>query len=151
MSRTRLANLDAVLALLNELEHHPAAPSRVGPLPIGQALNHCAESVECSVSGFPGGWPPFLRATLGRLVLSRFLKRGQMSHDLEAPVPGLPMAPDAPLGEAILRLRAAIARFRAASELEPHAVYGLVDRETYDRVHAMHIADHLGDLALPEL
>lgn len=90
-----------------------------------------------------------IRATIGRIVLRRFLSRGVMSHDRNAHIPGLPLA-DAglPLETAVKRLLAAIDAFVGFQGTPaPHFVYGPVTHAQYDRLHAMHIADHLADLA----
>ncbi len=113
---------------------------------LGWALAHCAQSLEFSVNGFPTQRPAWFQKTIGQIVLGRFLKKGAMSHDIEAPIPGATDVDRATsLADGAARLRAAIALFQAHSgPLKPHVVYGSVDRPGYEAVHAMHIANHLG-------
>jgi hypothetical protein len=128
---------DDVLAALDELER---APPDGGAWPIG----HCAQSIEYAVRGFPRPKPWIVRVVVGPLVLRRFLAAGAMSHDVTKAIDGADDVPrDVPFVEASRRLRAAIAEFRAASSLRPHFVYGAVPRDAYERVQAMHVADHV--------
>ncbi|MBS1152167.1 MAG: hypothetical protein H6Q89_3865 [Myxococcaceae bacterium] len=132
-------NFDAVLFHLKTWE----AGDRPGQ---GWALAHCAQSIEFSVTGFPSQKPAWFQKTVGALVLGRFLKKGAMSHDTAAAIPGAADVDRATsAADGAQRLRAAIALFRAHSgELKPHVVYGPVDRARYEAVHSMHIANHLG-------
>lgn len=139
-----LASLRDLLPVLDTIERSPR-PSIEGARTLPQVLAHCAQSIECSLEGYPRHRAALFRATLGRVALAKFLRAGRMSHDLEAGIPGVP-DPDASLAlpEAIGRLRAAIARFSAhQGAFAPHFAYGPVTREQYDRVHAMHVANHL--------
>ena len=85
-----------------------------------------------------------MRATVGRLVKRWFLARGAMKHDTFAPLPGAAELPDARLADARAALIAAIARFRAhRGALAPRPVYGVCTVAEYERLHALHVADHL--------
>ena len=44
-----------------------------------QTALHCARSIEYAVQGYPKMKPAFVRATIGKLVLGRFLKSGFMT------------------------------------------------------------------------
>lgn len=131
-----MQSFDEVLKALD------GVPDRPG---LGWALAHCAQSLELSVTGFPTQKPAWFQKTIGAFVLGRFLKKGAMSHDTAAAIAGAPDVDRAtPAAVGAQRLRAAIALFRAhPGELQPHFVYGRVDRARYERVHAMHIANHL--------
>jgi hypothetical protein len=119
----------------------PAAP---GPLTTAQHLDHCAASVAASLDGYPRLKPWIVRATIGALVKRRFLSAGRMTHDTGAPVPGGATLPDRPLADARAALVAAIARFRAhGGALAPHPVYGPCSAAEYEKLHAIHVADHL--------
>lgn len=113
---------------------------------LGWALAHCAQSIELSVKGFPTQKNALFQKTIGQFVLGRFLKKGAMSHDTNAPIPGAAdVDRQTTLEGGRKRLTDAIALFRAhPGEYRPHVVYGSVDRARYERVHAMHIANHLG-------
>ena len=90
---------------------------------------------------------PMIGATRNRgaLVVRIFLGRGAMKHDHGAPVPGEPAIPtDGDLDLAWERLLAAIAAWKAQqSAPQPHFFFGSLTRAQYERLHAMHIADHL--------
>ncbi|MCA3016774.1 MAG: DUF1569 domain-containing protein [Myxococcaceae bacterium] len=139
----RLATLEAALV-------EARAISNAAPPGFGAAMAHCAQSIVCSIDGYPkpAGW--LVRAVLGPLVLRRFLRQGFMRHDTRAPVPGL-APPEASLdaAEGLARLEAAVARFSAhGGTLAPHFAYGAVSRDAYEAVHAMHVANHLDALTV---
>jgi hypothetical protein len=116
--------------------------------PLARAVTHAARGIEYSLTGYPVAKPAWFRATVGRIALGKFLRQGYMRHDLAAVIPGEPEAGDGgglSLDAAIGRLEGAIMRFHAHSgELAPHFAYGPVGRGDYERIHAMHLADHLG-------
>lgn len=116
-----------------------------GPWGIGKALAHCAQSIECSVRGYPEHKPAAFKWTVGRLALWTFLRRGSMSHDLSAPVPGAPEpSDDLSLHDGIALLRAAIQTFEShRGEYAPHLAFGTLSKGQYEQFHAMHLADHL--------
>ncbi len=132
----RLGSFDEVLAKVDGLADRPG---------LGWALAHCGQSIEFSVRGFPTQKGALFQKTVGKLVLGRFLNRGQMSHDLTAAIPGAPAIDLAlPLAEGQRRLREAIALFRAhPGPYAPHFAYGPVDRGGYEAVQSMHVANHL--------
>ena len=109
-----------------------------------QLLVHCAQSIEYSLTGYPQMKPAWLRATV-RLVRGRFLARGAMRHNLTAPVPGAPALPrEGDMEAAWARLLAALDRFEAHTEpLRDHFMFGRLTKAEYERIHAMHLADHL--------
>jgi hypothetical protein len=118
-----------------------------GDLPPSAAwdLLHCAQSIEYAISGYPRLKPALIRGTIGKLVKRRFLSRGAMSHDTAAPVAGAPdLDRGVALDDARVRLRAAIAAFRAhTTDFAPHLVYGRCTRDEYEQLQSMHVADHL--------
>lgn len=114
------------------------------------ALAHCAQSIEYSMSGYPALRSALFRAVVGRLAKRQFLRRGAMSHDTSAPLPGAPPAEASSLEEATARLRRAIEAFRRFDgPLAPHLAFGECTKEEYEKLHAMHIADHLRAVAPP--
>ncbi|MEM6993129.1 MAG: DUF1569 domain-containing protein [Myxococcota bacterium] len=111
-----------------------------------RVLEHCAQSIEYSIDGFPKPKPAIIRATIGRLVARRFLQRGALSHDLQAAIPGAETLSLDDDDAALTRLREAVARFEAhTGPLADHFVFGKLAKADYGRLHAMHIEDHLGD------
>jgi len=98
-----------------------------GPWSIGKTLAHSAQNIECSVRGYP------------------FLRKGSMSHDVTAPVPGVAEpSNDLSLQDGVARLRAAIRDFEAhEGEYAPHLAFGPLSKGQYEQFHATHLADHL--------
>lgn len=145
-----MTTCDEALAALDRLERIPGARLE-GSWNVHQVLVHCAQSVEYSMTGYPMHRSRVFQATLGKLALGIFLRRGRMSHDRVAPIPGAPELPSSgTTKDGCDRLRAALEAFRAfTGRLAPHFAYGAVTREQYERLHAMHLANHLAAL-LPE-
>lgn len=138
MPPVRLHSFDEVLRTLDSL------PADLKP-GAGHGLMHCAHSVGYSLRGYPALKPALFRATIGRFVKWLFLRRGYMSHNTDDGTPGAPEIPrDTTVADAVAALRAAIADFRKhGGELKPHVVYGPCTREEYEKIHSMHIANHL--------
>ena len=124
-----------------------AAPTRGFTLP--QALAHCAQSIEYSLTGYPALRSRLFRATIGPVVKRRFMRAGRMSHDRAAPVPGAPaLSGDLALEDARARLHAAIAAFRShPGTFAPHLAYGACSREDYAVLHVLHVEDHLREFS----
>jgi hypothetical protein len=120
-------------------------PAVTAPWTTAQHLEHCAQSIEYAVRGYPRMKPAIVRATIGKLVKRKFLRAGTMSHDTHAPVAGAPALDGGlALDAARARLRAAIAEFRGhAGPYAPHLVYGPCTRDEYEQLQSMHVADHL--------
>jgi hypothetical protein len=109
-----------------------------------QVLNHIAQSIEYSMTGFPTLKPGWFRASVGPLALRVFAARGQMKHGLDQPIPGAPpLAEGASLDAAVRRVLLAIHEFDVFREpLQPHFAYGLLDKPAYAQAHLLHIRDH---------
>lgn len=134
---------------MREVERLSAAPVR--PLDPAtawnwqQTLEHCAQSIEYSMTGFPLMKPVLFQRTVGAAAFAVFSWRGRMSHDLAEPIPGAPAIDRAAdQARALARLQAAVAAFATWSgPLQPHFAYGPLDKAAYERAHALHIANHL--------
>ena len=143
MRELRLRSTAEALAELDKLEA-AAAPSLEGSWSLGQVLAHCAQSVEYSMDGYPQNRSAIFRATLGSVAKRVFLRRGFLSHDPAAAIPGAPSVEATSTEEGLARLRGALQRFAAfGGELAPHFAYGRVSKGDYEALHAMHLADHL--------
>lgn len=144
MSRLHWRDFDAVLAGLDALPR-ASLPGVVEGRTLAQALLHGAQGIEYSMQGFPQPRPRWFQVSVGALAFWMFRRRGWMSHDRSAPVPGEPAPPaNAELDLALARLRAAITAFRAWSgPWSPHFAYGALDRAGHEQAHAMHLADHV--------
>jgi hypothetical protein len=112
---------------------------------LAQVLMHCAQAIEYSMAGFPRPRSRLVQVTIGRAVKVRFLRRGAMIHNRQAPIPGAPRLPEGlSRDEGLARLDHAVRAFEAyEGPLAPHFTYGPATREEYEALHAMHIADHL--------
>lgn len=114
-----------------------------------QALTHCAQSLEFSLTGFPQEKSLLFRRTAGRLAAALFTRRGYLKHDLAAVVPGAEaIAPEGDLAAAWTRLLTAIDRFEQhQGPLREHFAFGAQDKASLGRLQAMHLADHLSAVA----
>ncbi|HEX2298122.1 MAG TPA: DUF1569 domain-containing protein, partial [Pseudonocardiaceae bacterium] len=116
---------------------------------LSQTLQHCAQTVRYSVTGYPRLKPALFRATAGVLAKRVFLRRGAMKHPLGAEIDGAPpLDPNLPVTEAATGLAQAVALFTAhTAEHAPHPAYGRCTHEEFARLHALHLAEHLPGLA----
>ena len=83
------------------------------------------------------------------VLLRKYLRQGFMTHDVNAPIPLAPaISPTLPFEEGVAKVRGAMERFRVhVGPLAPHFAFGDISREEYERLHAMHLADHLSSSA----
>lgn len=142
----KFSTLDQVLAELALIEaNQPIALQQ--PWSLYKILNHTAQSMEYSLTGYPE-MDPASRQTLAKIVFNYFKKQGFMNHTLDAVVPGAPEIPDdGPVEEGFLRLRNAISDFQNfTGELHPHFSYGELTREEWEIAHSMHCADHFSSM-----
>lgn len=138
--------MNTFAALLARMDAWASAPpSPRGPWTLAHTLEHCAQSIEYSLSGYPALRSGLFRATVGRIAKRKFLSAGRMRHDLAAPVPGAPALASSDAAVAEARLRAAIAAFQAhEGAFADHLAYGPCSKAEYEALHVMHVADHLG-------
>ncbi len=139
----RFVALDDALVALHRLRA-AGITEMEGPISLYKTLIHCAQSIECSLRGYPQMKPKWLRRSVGRVVPKVFFALGRMKHNLAAPVPGEPAIPaDGDLDLAWERLLSAIAAFQHhQGPLHEHFLYGMLSETDYSRVHALHLADH---------
>ncbi len=117
---------------------------------LAQAIAHCAQSVECSLAGYPRLRSGLFRATIGPLVKRKFIRADRMSHDVTAAIAGATAIPaTVTLADACDRASAALAAFTAFDgELAPHLAYGRCTKAEYAQLHWLHFADHLRSFGL---
>jgi hypothetical protein len=115
-----------------------------------QIINHCAQSIEYSMSGYPELKSVVFRKTVGKLAYSVFSFKNKMSHDTNAPVPGAPdLAKEGDIKIALQRLYKAIEDFQNfTGELKPHLAYDNLNKIEYEKARSMHIANHLSFIEL---
>lgn len=110
-----------------------------------EVFNHCAQSIEYSISGYPELKPGWFRSSVGPLAFGVFAARGAMRHPLDEAIPGAaPLQLPASQAEALLRLQRAFADFAAyRGELQPHFAYGALSHDDYAQAHVLHLYNHL--------
>lgn len=115
-----------------------------------EVFNHCAQSIEYSMSGYPALKPAWFRGSVGPLAFGVFAARGAMRHPLDEAIPGArPLDAPASQAEALDRLQLAFADFAAyQGELKAHFAYGALDHADYAQAHVMHLYDHLSLIRL---
>lgn len=136
-------SIEAAQALLQRLAGEPLV-SRQGWSP-AEVFNHCAQSIDFSIDGYPELKPAWFRQTVGPLAFSVFAARGAMRHPLDQPIPGAP-AIDSPVAvsDALARLQQAFSRFAAhQGALQPHFAYGELSHADYAEAHVLHLYNHL--------
>ncbi|MFI7499223.1 DUF1569 domain-containing protein [Streptomyces sp. NPDC049687] len=115
---------------------------------LSQTLQHCAQTVRYSVTGYPRLKPALFRASAGTAAKHVFLRRGATKHALDAELDGAPpLDPQLPAAEGAARLADAVALFSAHTG--PHALhpaYGRCTHAEFERLHAMHLAEHVPGL-----
>jgi hypothetical protein len=134
--------LDDALSRIETIARTDTEPALGWPLP--HVLEHCAQSIEFSIDGFPKLKPWVIRATVGKLVARRFIARGALRHDLAAPIPSAPALEQTQIESALCRLRDAVERFHSREgPLAPHFIFGELSKSQYEQLHALHVLDHL--------
>lgn len=110
-----------------------------------EVFNHCAQSIEYSISGYPELKPGWFRSSIGPLAFSVFAARGAMRHPLNEAIPGAAaLAEPASQAQALKRLQQAFSDFSAyTGELQPHFAYGALDHADYAQAHVMHLYNHM--------
>jgi len=115
-----------------------------------EVFNHCAQSIECSISGYPELKPGWFRSSVGPLAFSAFAARGAMRHPLDEVIPGAALLSE-PASQvlALQRLQQAFADFAVyRGELQPHFAYGALSHADYAQAHVLHLYNHLSLIRL---
>lgn len=141
--RPAALSLDGALALLASMVDTPLI-SLKGWSP-AQVFNHCAQSIEYSISGYPQLKPAWFRSSVGPLAFSVFAARGAMRHPLDEAIPGAAaLTEPATQALALQRLQQAFADFVSyQGELQPHFAYGVLSHDDYAQAHVLHLYNHL--------
>lgn len=114
-----------------------------------QNFVHCAKTIDYAMTGYPRLKPAWLRQTIGRIAIHKFLKQGYMKHNLTADVEGSPVLPShGNAQDGLDTLLQSINRFTAwQGAMQPHLLFGNLSKAEYDRYFALHIADHFTALS----
>lgn len=115
-----------------------------------QVFNHCAQSIDYSIDGYPELKPAWFRHSLGPAAFAVFSARGAMRHPLDEVIPGAaPLHEPSSQDQALQRLQMAFERFAShAGELQPHFAYGALSHAEYGQAHVMHLYNHLSLIRL---
>ena len=117
----------------------------MGAWNISTILQHCAQSIDYSIDGYPEQKPDWFKHSAGAIAFGVFSARGAMHHTLDEAIPGAP-AINAQVGvdQALQTLLGAMRRFMAfRGPLAPHFAFGALSKAEYETAHAMHIFDEL--------
>lgn len=146
--RVGALSLDGAQDLLRTLEGK-ALVSVNGWSP-AEVFNHCAQSIEYSISGYPELKPTWFRSSVGPLAFSVFAARGAMRHPLNEAIPGAAsLSEPASQAQALNRLQQAFSNFSAyQGELQPHFAYGALSHADYAEAHVMHLYNHMSLIRL---
>lgn len=147
--------IDAVLAKIDALSKQSLTVT--GAWSLNQFFDHCAQSVEYSMTGFPEHKSAAFKNTLGNLAFAAFSVQGQMTHALDEAIPGAPMIDALEINtlestlsineQAFARLKKSLYEFqRYQGELAPHFAYGALSKQDYELAHAMHFYNHLAEI-----
>ncbi len=155
MDRLRLMSesqsFSSIAEAIARLREIAAAPEieTTGAWSLHQIMVHCRQSIDYSLDGFPKLRPTLLRRTIGSWVGHRFLRRDRLGHRTDRTIPGAPKVKRIGDGRrAVTGLIAALERFAAAetSATKPHFIFGKLAKEEYERLHVLHVADHLAEV-----
>lgn len=139
----------SLAALVDHLQILRALPLRSsGVWSPYHVFMHLAQSVACSIDGYPQMKPAWFQHSLGSAAFFAFETAGAMRHGLDEPIPGAPdIAIDGDAGSAIDALVQSLQRFDAhTGALQPHFAYGVLDKGQYVAAHAMHVRNHLDEI-----
>ena len=141
--RAGALNIEGAQDLLRTLEGK-ALVSVQGWTP-AEVFNHCAQSIEYSISGYPELKPSWFRSSVGPLAFSVFAARGAMRHPLHEAIPGAaPLSEPTSQALALSRLQQAFSDFsQYQGELQPHFAYGALSHADYVEAHVMHLYNHM--------
>jgi hypothetical protein len=137
--------MDPLVAIRSRLADSFEPPRVVEPWSVGVTMMHCAQSIDSLIDGFPQPRSIIVRRVAGPMAAKRFIRKGVMSHDTAAPIPGLPEIDPATTWETGRdRLVAAIDRYLGhRGPLQEHFAYGRLTYAQGARLNALHIENHL--------
>lgn len=146
--RLKFSSINDVLKELALIEANLSTVEMQQEWSLYKVLNHVAQSMEYSMTGYPQLDPPAQQA-LAKIAFEGFKAQGYMTHDLAAPVPGAPEIPDSgPMNLAFERLRNSCSDFQNfTGALHPHFSYGDLSYEDWELAHAFHCANHFSNIS----
>ena len=146
-ANTQQLTLESVLNSLDNLQS--ASVQTTGQWKLSQILQHCAQSVEYSITGFPIHKSMLFKHSVGKLAFAAFEAKGKMSHALDEVIPGAPDLKTQSLSDAFDRFRQSIYDFDVYNEkLQPHFAYGSLSKLEYEKAHVMHFFNHMQEISI---
>jgi hypothetical protein len=138
------SSLNDALRRIEEFSKHGLEP-KSGHWSLYKTLNHGAQSIEFSLQGYPAHKSSLFKQTAGKLALHIFLAKGSMSHDISMPIPDAPnIESDGDAMQGFTRLETAVQSFwNHQGAFKEHFAYGKLTKEQYDKIQALHLANHL--------
>lgn len=131
-------------ALKNLEKLRQSQVSMTGAWSLSQVLEHCAQSVEFSMIGFPEHKPKLFKQTIGKLAFSAFSEKGEMRHNLAEAIPGAAELTTENVEASYQRLKQAMLDFKQyQGELAEHFAFGPLSKPQYEQAHVMHFYNHL--------
>lgn len=117
-----------------------------------QVFTHLAQSIEYSMSGYPVHKPKAFKNSIGSLAFKAFAARGEMSHNLDEPIPGADRLLKNNIQSALERLITSLNDFNQyENSLKPHFAYGELNKQEYTWAHIMHIENHFKQMSFSKL
>jgi hypothetical protein len=114
---------------------------------LAQIAEHCAQSIDYAITGFPQAKSAFFQSTAGSAAFKVFSWRDKMSHDTSEAIPGAPALQATDTDKALAMLKTSIERFeKHTGPLKPHFAYGTLSKEEFTRANVYHIANHLSKI-----
>jgi hypothetical protein len=133
------ARLDEVMADVDRLlEGHET----VGKWSLGQVCHHLAETIRCSVEGFPTHMPWPIRRAIGPWIYRKIDRDGRMPAGIKAPA-YLQPSPGLDARDGAESLREAIRLYQANGPIAEHPIFGPFTPSQWERIHCIHCAHHL--------
>ena len=147
-SRRKL-HFDDFDEVLDDVRRMRAGPHfSAGNWSLAQVCKHLADTIHGSIDGIRLGGHRLRRIFLGRRILAWSLKHGIPSGITVDP--RLTPPSDCELNKSVCELEAAIERYQGhRGRLQPHPIFGRLNRKDWDRLHWFHCAHHLSHI-VPE-
>ena len=138
------SSLDEALRRIEDFANDGIEP-KPGKWSLYKTLLHGAQSIEFSLVGYPAHKSSLFKGTAGKLALHLFLARGAMAHDITMPIPDAPpLQEDGSAMQGFMRLQEAVQKFQQhTGEFKDHFAYGKLTKTQYDKIQALHLANHL--------
>ncbi len=129
--------------ILNDARMLSRVPTRqLGNWSLGQVCDHLAKAMDMAIDG-AAFKPAWYIAIGGRLLKKRFLSR-PMSPGFQLPKSGGSLLPsEISTAAGLAALEKAAARLQQNPVRVPHAVFGRLTNEEWDRLQCLHSAMHL--------